>query len=253
VAAVPTETDQFAYASVGTWSLIGTELRAPVLTDRAFRSGFTNEVGVFGTNRLLKNLCGFWLLEDCRRTWAKTEREFSWAELVTLAEAAPAWSRVVDVEAQEFAQPGDMPARLRDFCRRTEQPLPDGVGAMVRLILESLALKYRQTLSALVAITGTRPSTLHLVGGGSKNRLFCRLVADATGYELLAGPAEATAIGNLLMQAVALGRLKSLTEVRELVRRSFPPVSYQPSPEGAIDDLYRRLLDLGPPAPEPSA
>jgi rhamnulokinase len=254
VAAVPARGDGFAYISSGTWSLLGAELPAPLMSGAACAAGFTNEVGVCGTVRFLKNLCGLWLVQESRRTWAEQGNAYSHAQLVTMAEAAPAWRGVVDVDAPEFARPGDMPARIASYCRRSGQSVPGSHGEIVRVALESLALKYRHVLSDLERLTGGRLEPLHIVGGGSQNRLLCQLAADATGHLVVAGPTEATALGNVLMQAMALGHLGSLPDLRAVVRRSADVVTYEPRPSPGLDDACARLTQLmaNPPAPEPA-
>jgi len=244
VAAVPARDPRFAYISSGTWSLVGTELTAPILGGPALEAGFTNEAGVAGTTRFLKNVCGLWLVQESRRAWEAAGSRYSHADLAALAEAAPAWLAVIDVDAADFARPGDMPSRIRAYCRATGQPVPGTPGEIVRTVLDSLALKYRHVLLALDRLTGTRPDAVHIVGGGSRNRLLCQLAADATGRVVLAGPVEATAMGNALMQAVALGRLGSLTEVREVVATSVDVARYEPRADSAMEAAYGRLERL---------
>ncbi len=244
VAAVPARDPRFAYISSGTWSLVGTELSAPILEGRALEAGFTNEAGVAGTTRFLKNVCGLWPVQESRRAWEAAGSRYSHADLAALAEAAPPWQAVIDVDAAQFARPGDMPSRIRDYCRATGQQVPVTPGEIVRTVLDSLALKYRQVLLALDRLTGARPDAVHIVGGGSRNRLLCQLAADATGRVVLAGPVEATAMGNALMQAVALGRLGSLSELREVVAASAEVTRYEPRADAAMEAAYGRLLQL---------
>ncbi len=246
VAAAPASGAPFAYVILGTWCLVGTELAKPVVSEEVFRSGFTNEMGVFGTVRLLKNVCGLWLLQESRRCWASSGADYSFAELEAAAEAAAAWTAVVDVDTPSFARPGDLPARIAAQCADTHQAVPHGVGAMVRVVLESLALKIRYTLEAVEALGGPLGSVIHLVGGGARSSLLCQLIADATGRLVLAGPAEATAIGNVLMQAVGLGALASLADLREIVRRSFRVVACEPAPRAspALEERYRHLRQI---------
>jgi len=244
VAAVPAEAAEFAYVSSGTWSLLGTELPAPCIDERSFAGGFTNEAGVFGTTRFLKNLCGLWIVQECRRAWGRSGAFDSYDELTRLAAEAPSCRSLIDVDDPAFALPGDMPARVQESCRRTGQPVPDSKGGIVRCALDSLALKYRAVLEEMDSVLGRRLEPLHLVGGGSRNALLCQLAADATGRLVLAGPVEATAVGSLVMQALATGRLGSLAEGRELVRRSFELLAYEPRRGAALDDAYGRLLGL---------
>lgn len=244
VAAVPASGEGFAYVSSGTWSLLGAEIPRPCIDERSRAANFTNEGGVGGTVRFLKNLCGLWLVQECRRHWARHGEEDSYDELARLAAAAPAFRSLVDVDDPAFAAPGDMPARIQARCRATGQPVPESKGEIVRTALDSLALKYRYVLEQAEGILGRRLSPIHVVGGGSRNRLLCQLAADATGRPVVAGPVEATAAGNVLMQALALGRLGSLADLREVVRRSFEIVAYEPRPQAALEDAYARLLAL---------
>jgi rhamnulokinase len=183
-------------------------------------------------------------VQESRRVWARAGAEHSHAELVEAARQVPAFRSIVDVDAQEFASPGDVPGRMRDFCRRTGQPLPASVGEVVRCALDSLALKYRYVLGLLEGITGRTLSPLHIVGGGSQNRLLNQLAADVTGRPVVAGPAEATALGNLAMQALALGQLASLDQARELITRSVAPETFEPRPAPEVEGAYARLIAL---------
>jgi rhamnulokinase len=244
VAAVPAEGEDFAYISSGTWSLMGVEVREPVITAESLAFNLTNEGGVCGTYRLLKNIMGLWLVQECRRTWAAEGRDYSYDDLTGLAAEAPAFGPLVDPDAHEFLRPGDMPARIRAFCAQTGQRAPETDGEVVRTALESLALKYRWVLERLEMMLGRRLGVIHIVGGGSQNRLLCQLAADATRRPVVAGPVEATAAGNVLMQALARGRLGTLDEVREVVRRSFDVERYEPGAAAGWDEAYARFLTL---------
>jgi rhamnulokinase len=244
VAAVPSAGPDFAYVSSGTWSLLGTEVPSPVISEATLEANFTNEGGVCSTFRLLKNLCGLWLVQEARRVWARQGKEHSHTELVEAAAQAPAFRSIIDVDAPDFSAPGDMPGRMRDFCRRTAQPEPVSVGEVVRSALDSLALKYRYVLGLLEGIIGRRLSPLHIVGGGSQNRLLNQLAADVTGRPVVAGPAEATALGNLVMQALALGHLGSLGEARDLLKRSVAPETFEPRRAPGLEEAYGRLLAM---------
>lgn len=244
VAAVPAAGEGFAYVSSGTWSLLGAEIPEPFVGEASRAANFTNEGGVAGTIRFLKNLCGLWLVQESRRHWAHEGEAESYDRLAERAAAAPAFRSLVDVDDPDFAAPGDMPARIRAFCQRTGQPVPETTGEIVRTALDSLALKYRYVLAQMEGILGRRLEPLHLVGGGARNRLLCQLAADATGRAVVAGPVEATAAGNVLLQAVALGHLASLAEAREVVRRSLEIATYEPRPSPAVEDAYDRLLGL---------
>jgi rhamnulokinase len=230
--------------SAGTWSLVGVETADPVIDDRTFAANLTNEGGAGGRFCLLRNVTGLWLVHECRRWWALDGREWSFDELVTMAEGAPPLAAVVDPNDPSFAAPGDMPTRVRDYCRRTGQKAPETPGEVVRCALESIALGHRHAISLLGAALGGEPPEIHVVGGGARNRLLCQWTADASGLPVLAGPADATAIGNLLVQAVALGELASLEEAREVVRVSFAPALYEPADRGRWDEAYRRLQGI---------
>jgi len=216
VVAVPMR-ERAAYLSSGTWSLLGVELPSPVLTDAALQANLTNEGGVDGTVRLLKNIMGLWLVQQCRRAFT---REYDYAELVRLAGDAPPLRSLVNPDDPRFLNPPSMPEAIRDFCRETNQPIPDTDAAIIRCALESLALKYAQVLDSLDAITGTRAEAIHIVGGGSRNDLLNQFTADACQRPVIAGPIEATVLGNLLMQLRARGEIASLAEAREVVRTS---------------------------------
>ncbi len=225
VAAVPFRQAGSAYISCGTWSLVGVERDRPSINDATFAANVTNEGGVDGSYRLLRNVAGLWLLHECRRLWAAAGQEHSFDELIGLAEASPPLVSLVDPNDQVFTAPADMPAEIRAFCAGTGQPVPDGPGPVTRCILESLALEHAATIDVLSAVTGEAPEEVHLVGGGARNRLLCSWTADATGLPVLVGPEEATVLGNLLVQAIAVGEIGSLAEAREVVRSSLPPTS----------------------------
>jgi rhamnulokinase len=242
VAAVPAQGKSWAYISSGTWSLMGAELEAPLIDDKALRYNFTNEGGVGGSIRFLKNIMGLWLVQECRREWERAGHSYSYDELARLAAAAPNFTSLVDPDHESFILPPSMPTALADFCRRTSQPVPVEPGVVVRCALESLALRYRWVVERLEELLGRRIETIHVVGGGSQNELLCQFTADACNRPVLAGPVEATAIGNVLVQAIGLGLLASLADAREVVRRSFELRSYTPQgPENWIAP-YQRFL-----------
>jgi rhamnulokinase len=228
VAAVPFRRPGSAFVSAGTWSLVGVEVDQPVVNDDSFAANLTNEGGVGGTFRLLRNVAGLWLVHECRRVWAQEGDDYSFDRLVALAQDAPPFRSFIEPNDPAFADQGDMPARIRAFCAHTGQPEPADPGAVVRCILESLALKHAQTVDLLASVTGTGPTEIHLVGGGARNELLCRWTAAASGLPVLAGPEEATLLGNLLVQAISAGELRSLGEAREVVGASFSPVVYEP-------------------------
>jgi len=239
VAAAPATNEDFAWISSGTWSILGVETREPNLSQKALAYNFTNEGGVFGSWRLSKNIAGLWFVQECKREWG-----LSYDELTHLAAKAPPFAAVIDVDDPAFFHPGDMPQKIRDYCARTGQPILQTAGEIVRVILESLALKYRLVLMQLDELTGKRHDPLHIVGGGVKNLLLDQFTANATGRTVITGPVEATATGNILMQAIAMGYLSNLTEARAVVRHSFPPNVYDPQPDARWDQAYARLLTL---------
>lgn len=220
--------DGTAFLSSGTWSLLGTELDSPVITPEALRLNFTNEGGVNRTARLLKNVMGLWMLQCCRQHWTAHGRRYDYHELMELATQRPSFRHLVDPDDDSFLRPINMPAAIDDFCVRTHQPVPDGPEAYVRTILESLAFKYRLVLRNLEKVCGHPMQQIRVIGGGSKNRLLNQLTADATGKRVLAGPAEATALGNIAVQVLATGEASSLAEVRAIIDRSFPAEVFNP-------------------------
>jgi rhamnulokinase len=249
VAAIPFRRPGSAYVSTGTWSLVGLEVAEPVIDDRTFAANLTNEGGVAGTVRLLRNVNGLWLLHECRRAWALEGRNYAFAELVGLAQDAAPLRSLVDPDDPALTEPGDMPRRVRELCARTGQPEPDEPGALTRCILESLALKHAHAIQLLAAATGTAPAEVHVVGGGAHNEPLCRWTADASGLPVLAGPEEATEIGNLLLQTMALGEIASLDEAREVVRASFQAAVYEPQDEPVWREARERFADLAPSLP----
>src|SRR5436190_2159751 len=230
VAAVPASGDEpWAYISSGTWSLVGVELRAPVLTAAARQAGFTNEVGLDGTIRFLKNRTGMWVLEECLREWAADDSRLGWETLFAEA-AVSASGQVIDLDAPQFGERGGMVAKVTAACRDTGAPVPATRGEISRLVLESLADGYRRTLDEVEALTGARARVVHIVGGGARNRLLNQLTADACGRRVVAGPAEATALGNLLVQARALGDLPRGVAIRYVARASAALSEFLPVP-----------------------
>lgn len=242
-ASVAGQRPNWCYLSCGTWSLMGAELPAPVITDRCRELNFTNEGGVGGTIRLLKNITGLWLVQECRRVWAQQGQSLSWDELNGLAAAAPPRQAWIDPDDPSFLAPSDMPMAIRDYCRRTGQAVPEGPGAVIRCAIESLALKYRRVLGWLEELVGSRLETIHMVGGGVQNRQLCQATADACGRLVIAGPAEATATGNVMMQATACGAVGSLAQAREVIRRSLPVETYEPRQTPAWDEAAARFFE----------
>lgn len=233
-----------AFLSSGTWSLLGTELDAPVMTPRARDLNFTNEGGVCGTTRLLKNIGGLWLLQACRRSWAASGHDLAYDTLLAGAADEPrAFRSLFDPDHRGFFQPPDMVAAIGDYCRQTGQPVPASPAAFARAILESLAFKYRVVLQSLEEITGTRFDEIRIVGGGSRNRLLNQFTADATGRTVVAGPVEATALGNIAMQMLATGAVSSLADARTIIECSFPVDRFEPVAADLWDTHYARFLE----------
>ncbi|EEH67034.1 carbohydrate kinase, FGGY family protein [Actinomyces urogenitalis DSM 15434] len=245
VVAVPTEAPDFAYISCGTWSLVGLELDEPVLTEASRQANFTNELGVDGTVRYLKNVMGLWVFNEAVRTWRSQGLEVSYAEIDAAAEACQALRTVVDINDDAFFAPGDMAARIDDYARATGQPLPRSIGEYVRCINDSLALAYRRAVREATELSGHTVNVLHMVGGGIRNRLLCQLAADATGLRVLAGPTEATALGNIVVAARGAGLIDGdLAALRRLVRSSCELATYLPDPTTAArwDEAEQRIF-----------
>lgn len=244
VVAVPAAGGHFAYLSCGTWSLMGTEVKHPVMTETVRELNFTNEGGAGGTYRLLKNIMGLWIVQECRRTWEREGSALAYPELVRLAGEAPSFAACIDPEDDVFLAPGDMPERVRSYCRRTGQRVPEGPGEIVRIVLESLALKYRQVLEMTERLAGKPFDGLHIVGGGIHNTLLCQWTANAIGRPVWAGPAEGSGIGNLAVQWIASGDFADMSEARRVIRDSFPIATYEPADTAAWDEAYGRCLQL---------
>jgi rhamnulokinase len=233
-----------AFLSSGTWSLLGTEVAAPIITPRALELNFTNEGGVCGTTRLLKNIAGMWLLQACRRTWAAEGRSFEYDELLAAAsEERHAFRVLFDPDHTTFLHPKCMVTAIAEYCRETGQPEPEGPPAITRAILESLAFKYRFVIESLQQLTGHTIDEIQIVGGGSRNRLLNQFTADATGCTVLAGPVEATALGNLAVQMVGTGTVGSLAEARRIIERSFPVERFKPADRDRWNSHYRRFQE----------
>lgn len=244
VAALPDYPGDRTFISCGTWSVVGKEIERPLTSPDAMASGFLNEVGVCGTLMFAYNSSGLWPVQECRRYWQQSGHDWSYADLAEMAERAEGFVTILNPDASLFMRPGDIMAKVAEFCRRTHQRVPDTPGSLVRAFLEGLALRYRKVIDDLAVLTGRSTEVIHVIGGGSRNRLLCQLTADATGRPVLAGPDEATASGNLLLQALARGRLSSLSEVRQVVSRSFELVPYTPRPSPAWDERYATFLRL---------
>lgn len=240
VAAVPAQNKNFAYLSSGTWSLMGIETESPIITPETEAKNYTNEGGVEGTIRFLKNICGMWLLERCRLNWG----DVSYPELIAEADAAPAFRSLIYPDDPTFANPADMELAIKEYCSRTHQPVPETRGQLVRCIFESLALRYRQVLDDLRNLSPRPIETLHVIGGGSRNDLLNRWTAAAVGIPVVAGPSEATAIGNIMLQAIAAGKAAGIAEMRTVIAQSVPQKTYLPADTDTWNEAYERFLQI---------
>lgn len=249
VLSVPTSSDRAVYISSGTWSLMGTELSAPLINDQTRRLNYTNEGGVGGTIRFLKNIMGLWILQECRRRWVAEGHEYSFRELTKLAAKSDIkpFASIINPDLRIFASPGNMPQRIRDYCRRTGQTVPQTVGETVRCVIDSLALCYRYTAENLSALTGIKPDGINIVGGGCQNGLLSQITADASGLPVTAGPIEATSVGNILSQLISDGEVSGIKEARQLVAESFEMQKYEPgkiSESSDADASYEKFTKL---------
>ena len=244
VVGVPADEPEPVFLSSGTWSLMGRELSRPAISDGSYQATFSNEGGVFGTTRFLKNIAGMWLLQECKRAWDAAGKSLTYDDLENQAQASPAFTSFVDPDAADFQAPENMPAAIVSFCHRTGQRAPSEPGAFTRIIFESLALKYRFVKETLARITGKPIDRIYVVGGGCKNQILNQFTADALNCRILAGPVEATSIGNIVMQLYALGEIRSLAEGRALVRRSVEPKVYEPKNTGVWDEAYARFQKI---------
>jgi len=241
VVAVPAGESNWAYISSGTWSLIGVEVPEAIINRKSFEYEFTNEGGVEDTIRLLKNIMGLWLTQECKRQWQREGVELSYAEMTEIAQQAEPFARQIDPDYSGFLSPGDMPKRINDYLTDTGQKAIDDKGQMIRAILESLAFKYRYMTEAIEDIAEQSIEVLHIVGGGIQNELLCQFTANATGKTVITGPIEATASGNILMQAKATGQIKTLAEAREIVRNSYELKEYQPQDSQLWEEEYKKI------------
>ena len=228
VAAIPSEDENFAYLSSGTWSLMGIETKSPIINDLSSKMNFTNEGGVEGTTRFLKNITGMWILEQCRKDWKAQGKDYTYEEITKMAESLPKSSYTIDVDDPLFANPENMNDALRQYCASAQYPLPDSDAATARLIFDSLADKYAKVLKMLSQFAPFPINRLHIIGGGAKNNFLNRLTANAVGIPVIAGPAEATAIGNMMVQAKALKVVKSFEQMRKYIRESTETTLFNP-------------------------
>jgi len=242
VAAVPAEEADWAFLSSGTWSLIGLEVPEAIINDKTFQYSFTNEGGVDDKILLLKNIMGLWLVQQCKMTWQEEGDEFSYAELITMAEKAKAFTAFIEPDFVDFLSPGDIPGRINDYLKAKGCESVTDKGSMIRIILESLSFKYRWALDRIEEIGGNLIETLHIVGGGIRNELLCQLTANATAKKVVTGPTEATAIGNVIMQSIAAGQIESLPQARQIVRNSYELKEYQPEDVSTWQEQYTKAV-----------
>ena len=243
IASVPTNDKNYAYISSGTWSLMGIESGTPLVSEKTLTMNYTNEGGVEGTTRFLKNIMGMWLIQECRRAWLE-EKNYTWGEMVQLAKTAEPFKFLINPDDSTFLNPGDMPKAIVAYCEKTGQGTPENHAQIIRCVYDSLALKYRFTLEQILTVSEQPIEKIHIIGGGANNRFLNQLTADATKLKVIAGPTEATATGNILVQAKAMGILKSLNEMREVVRSSFGVEDFFPSPDLDWDNAYERYLTI---------
>lgn len=246
VIAVPAKNDDFVYISSGTWSLLGTEMYSPVITDETRRYGFTNEGGADGTIRVLKNIAGLWLSQESRRQWMREGVKYSFDELASMANSAEPRRFLINPDDERFTPAGNMPRRIADYCEETGQGRPETPGQIIRCIFDSLALRYRWGVEKINEIKGKKTVSINIVGGGTKEKDLCRLASDACGIPVYAGPTEATALGNISSQLIASGHIGGVSEARDVIRASFPLEEYLPdvTERDAWDEAYGRFCEL---------
>ncbi len=244
ITAVPCESGDFAFLSSGTWSLFGTELDAPIVNEKSIAMNVTNEGGYGESTGFLKNIIGLWLIQESRRHWNRHGNDYSYADLEKLALEAEPFKCFIDPDAPEFVPHGNIPGRVREYCKKTGQPVPETVGEIMRCIYESLALKYRLTLDKLEDCTGKTYPAIHVIGGGTKDTLLCRLTACSTGRKVIAGPVEATVLGNIAVQLMSCGAIGSIAEARKIIGRSEKTVEYLPQDREKWNEAYKRFSDI---------
>ncbi len=245
VMAVPSQAEDFIYISSGTWSLMGMEIAEPLINDATRAANFTNEGGINGTIRFLKNIMGLWIIQESRRQWKREGKDYSFAQMEAWAKEAVPFQSLINPDDESFNTPGNMPEKIREFCRKTGQHVPETVGEVVRCIYESLALKYRHTVEGIEALRGKKATMINVVGGGTKDHFLSQMTADACNLPVSAGPEEATSIGNLLAQMMAVGAISTLSEARQVVANSFDVKHYTPTADrGAWDEAYGRFCKL---------
>ncbi|MBR5156729.1 MAG: rhamnulokinase [Clostridia bacterium] len=245
VASVPvTEDYSYAYISTGTWALMGAELDAPSVTEHSFKYNFTNEGGVCGKIRFLKNIMGLWIIQECRRQWEREGKELSFDDLEKAAWGAAPFESFIDPDYHDFATPGNMPQKIRNFCEKTGQKIPQTEGEVIRCAAQSLAMKCRMVADALEDVQGKKLEAVHMLGGGIKDTMVTSFVSNATGKRVIAGPVEATSTGNAVLQLMALGKISSLTEARTIIRDSFPIKVYEPQDSEEWNAAYEQFKKI---------
>ena len=242
VAAVPAKDEKFAYLSSGTWSLMGIETKDAIITKESYDFNFTNEGGIEGTTRFLKNICGMWLLESCRREWTLDGKDYSYPELIKAAMEVPAFQSVINPDAACFANPENMQQAIKDFCKRSGQHVPANYAELTRCIFDSLALRYRQVFEYLKNMAPFDLNVLHVIGGGSKNNVLNQFTSNAVGVPVIAGPSEGTAIGNIMLQAKAAGIVKDINEMRSVINNSLDLAHFEPQDAELWDEGYKTYL-----------
>jgi rhamnulokinase len=244
VVSVPSILNDFVYLSSGTWSIMGIESEHPIISEQTHQLNFTNEGGVDGTTRFLKNIMGMWLIQETQRIWADQGICYTWPEMVELARNSEPFKFLINPDDPMFLNPRDMTLAVRDFCYQTAQGTPVNHAEVIRCIYDSLSLKYRYTLEQIREVTAQTIEVIHIIGGGANNHFLNQLTADATGLRVIAGPTEATAIGNILIQAKALGYVSSVKVIRQIIAGSFDPIQFIPSAELDWDSAYKRYLEI---------
>jgi rhamnulokinase len=244
IAAIPEPKGRPMYISSGTWSIIGTETDEPVINEKAFSMNCSNEGGVNGRIRLLKNVMGLWIFNELQRRFAIEGRHYTYDEMNAAAGSAASFRSFIDPDDEMFYEPANMPEMICKYCRKTGQPAPETDGELVRTVLESLAFKYRYVICELCSLTGTENDRINIVGGGAKNSLLCEFTSNCCGKPVIAGPSEAAALGNGAEQLIAMGELSDLSEARNIIKMSFPPVVYMPRDTGRWEEGYGRYLSV---------
>ena len=244
VVAMPSTSERAAYLSSGTWSLLGLELDEPIISDAAYAANVTNEGGYDNSWRLLKNIMGLWVVDQCRATWRAAGKEYSFDQLAAMVESAPPFKAFIEPDDAAFLPPGDMPVRVIDYCQRTGQPTPANDAEVMATVYVSLAFKYRYVLEQLLAVSGRQVDLLHIIGGGSRNALLNQMTANAIGRPVIAGPAEATATGNAIVQLIAIGELSGVDEARAMLSRGKDLLRFEPQDSAEWDEHYGRFCEL---------